>query len=104
MANLPKSGRGPFGVMQPATFRRDRRKRRSCAPNHGGTLRLRGPIGPVGANEETIPIPHLRVIASGDQIGVANVALSGADGLGRERGEVGGEAGEQRGIWRGCGP
>jgi hypothetical protein len=55
-------------------------------------------VGPVGADKESIPVPHLRVVSGGNEIWVADISLSGADGLGSEAGEVGGETGEEDGV------
>ena len=54
-------------------------------------------IGPVKADEEAIPVPHLVVVAGGDQIGVLDVSVGGADGLGGKAVEVGGQVVEERG-------
>ena len=49
------------------------------------------------ADEEAVPIPHLRVVSGGNEVGVLDVAVGGADGLGREACEIGGEIVEEGG-------
>ncbi len=57
-------------------------------------------VGPVEADEESVPIPHLVVVAGGDEVGVLDVSVGGADGLRGEAIEVGGEVVEERLVGR----
>ena len=49
------------------------------------------------ADEEAVPVPHLGVVAGGDEVGVLDVSVGGADGLRSEAGEIGGEVVEECG-------
>ena len=57
----------------------------------------------MGANKEAIPVPHVPVVPGRNQVGIADISLSRADGPGSEVGEVGGEASKEGGIWGRCG-
>src|SRR5690242_2914427 len=49
------------------------------------------------AYEEAVPVPHLFVVAGGDEVVVLDEAFGGADGLRLELGVGGGDVGERLG-------
>ena len=55
-------------------------------------------IGPMSANEEPVPVPHLRVVSGRDEVRVLHEPIGGTNGLWSQEGEVGGKAGQERGI------